>query len=151
MNRLNHTLLRFITYGFAALAVLVCLLLLAYPKVLPAKLNEWKLISHEEQITELYIQYEDLPQQVVDGQTVPISFTIHNLEGAPMTYPYSVYVRSPLGRQTPVADGTTTLQDREFQIVTVPYVYKTSSKGSLLVIELPSVKEDIHFAVPRPN
>lgn len=68
----------------------------AWPSIYSA-LHERKVIPADEPLTELYFNdIETLPRSAT--QALSFSFTIHNMEGKDMIYPYVVRAESPDGR-----------------------------------------------------
>jgi hypothetical protein len=114
-----------------------------------AKLNDWKLVPQSEPVTELYLNdYLTFPDQIVKGMTVPFSFTIHNLEGKYMTYPYGVYLQTVDGVRIAIASSSVSLADTESRKISESYTFASNSAGVTVFIELPSVGEELHFALP---
>jgi hypothetical protein len=103
----------------------------------------------QERTTELYINnYLNFPKQITKGQTVPFSFTVHNLEGTTTTYPFRVYLVSADNTQVRIASSTVTVHDGESKVVNLSYTFKTAGAVATVFIELPTVHESLHFALP---
>lgn len=134
----------------AFIVLTTCMYLLMHPAAVLAQLNDWKILPQKEGVTELYLDnYADLPKQIVKGQTVPLTFTIHNLEGNEMTYPYVVYLYTEDGARIPIASSTVTLADNQSGVYSGSYTFTSSVPSAVTVfIELPSVGEELHFVLP---
>ena len=141
----------------ALVILLVCgvvgvLLYVRQPEI-ATLLTDWEVVPQLEPLTELYFNsYLDFPKQVTKGQSITFSFTVHNLEGKTMTYPYDVYLQ-PRNHSIhiPIEHNTLTLQDTESRSINESYTFKTKSTQVVVYVELPSIGEKIHFALPSTH
>ena len=108
-------------------------------------LNAMDLIPKDEHFTELYFEnHTSLPHAIFQGETISFAFTIHNLEGATTTYPYSVYFYD--GTSTiPIDQSTTTIPDNGTSTESETYTFKTSPMWQEIFIELIGRDQFIHF------
>jgi hypothetical protein len=133
----------------AIFAVAVAACFFAWPTIYRA-LDAWKLVPHEEKLTELYIaDYNALPKAVVPGQVVPFTFVIHNLEGTSTVYRYTVSAGvSSTTRQT-IASGVMQATSGEYKDVLGSYTVGSTTASTTIYIELPDQALSLHFMVPR--
>lgn len=149
MGNNNPTLSRFLPPFLAILVVIVVVILAANKPAVIAKLNDWKLLPQEESFTELFLNnHLNLPKQVVKGQTVPFSFTIHNLEGKTVTYPYVVYLKIGGSYRIPIARNSVTLDNKQSKAIVESYTFKNANQKATVFIELPSKEQSLHFFLP---
>lgn len=137
--------------AFVAIASLAIFSVYAYRDAVYTKLNDFKLIPQEERFTELYLNdYLTFPKEIVKGQKVTFSFTVHNLEGKTVTYPYVAYLKTEDGYRISIARGSVTLADKESRIVTESYTFKSALKTEKVTvfIELPDQGQSLHFKLP---
>lgn len=116
--------------------------------------NHWVTISNAlspkpETFTELYFNdHIELPDRVYENIPFNISFTVHNLEHQPMTYPVKVYIpeASSSGEALPVFSGTLELEHDESETtqleITVPALNYERYK---MIVELENLNQNIHF------
>ncbi len=110
-----------------------------------------QFIPRPETFTELYFtEASSLPATIAKGDTVSFSFTIHNLEGHSMSYPYEVFV-VPSSTTTTVmlTQGTSTLAFGERTNITVQLSFAKSLNSSQVVIRLPESGKEIRFHVNK--
>lgn len=134
-----------ITFIFGALFIAY-----QYKSEIYARLNEWKLIPQKESFTELYFEnHLNLPKYIITGRKMDFSFTIHNLEGQAMNYPYAVYFVSDEGRITTINSSVATSSDGEYKTIPVEYTLNTLAPSGAIYVELSRKKQDIHFMVTK--
>ncbi|MDB5238936.1 MAG: hypothetical protein JWO00_271 [Candidatus Parcubacteria bacterium] len=136
------------------LITILCVVLLLYIErdLVYAKLKDWKLVPQPEHFTELYFNnYDDLPKRSVKGFTAAFSFTIHNMEGATMTYPYKVYFEYSSGRITPFVEGSITLADGESYATTTTHVFETTDLQGKVIVAIPTLNQEIDSILPNNN
>jgi hypothetical protein len=127
-------------------------ILYAFHTPLNNELVALKLVPIPQKFTELYVaNYTSLPTQVYPGLMVPISFSIHNVEGKETTYPYVIYTVSTDGSTTTVATATTTIANNGVWTVSIPYTFITAATSTEFFIDLPDQNQDLHFKLPRTN
>jgi hypothetical protein len=115
-------------------------------------MNRWDLLPKSETFTELYFDdAESLPTKTLKDLTVTFSFTIHNLEGQPMDYPYIVYFLKPNGDRITLASGTTELTQDEARSISVEHTFLASDRKGKVVVELVNLNQSIDFIVPNTN
>jgi hypothetical protein len=116
------------------------------------ELNALKLLPQQEPLTELYLNDSiALPAAVNAGQTIPFSFTIHNLEGMSESYSYNVSMVLSNGKKILVASSSVMLADQASTTISesVSFMDSISSSTSATVyIELPAFNESLHFVLP---
>ncbi|MEK7643586.1 MAG: DUF1616 domain-containing protein [Patescibacteria group bacterium] len=149
MSSNNLTWSRFLSPFLVILVVVAVVVLVANKPTVIAKLNDWKLLPQEESFTELFLNnHLDLPKQVEKGQTVQFSFTIHNLEGKTMTYPYVVYLKTDGGYRIPIARDSVTLSNKQVRTVGESYTFKNSNQKVTIFIEFLGRGQNLHFRLP---
>lgn len=113
-------------------------------------LNTWNIVPHKEALTELYINnYDSLPHQFGEKNKVPFSFTISNRQGRTMTYPYTIYTQaSDTASIAVIATNTVTLKNNESAVVKATYNPISSSSRTTIFIKLPTINQQLHFALP---
>lgn len=111
------------------------------------QLDEWKLIPRPERFTELYLEnHANLPKFVSAGQTVPFSFTVHNLEGQAMEYSYRVYaVFSDNGEQQAIGQGDLSLEQNGVKTIENVFTFPENQKKVTIFMTLPALGQEIHF------
>lgn len=118
-----------------------------YRDALYRQMDALKLIPRPELFTELYFEnHTNLPKQIVKGETISFSFTIHNLEGKDKEYPYVVYFKNDYGTTT-VAQSTAFVKNNEYKTITESYTFKSASEKETLYVELTDKKQELHFAL----
>ncbi len=107
-------------------------------------LAAFKLVPLEEGVTELYFNDTDtLPQTV--ARPIAFSFTIHNLEGQDMTYPYTVSVKFADDRVLLVDKNTIPIAKGD--AAKIPESFRPTPGARMIIVELPEQKEHISFLV----
>lgn len=146
----NLSISRFLLLFLAVLVVGAGVWMFTHQSAVVAKMNEWKLLPQDELFTELYLNnHLDLPKEIAKGQTVSFSFTIHNLEGKSVKYPYVVYLQTDKGARISIAHNAVTLADKESKIINEEYTFKTQiTKPVTIFIKLPNTGESLHFFLP---
>ena len=120
--------------------------------LLYAELNNLKLIPRSEHFTELYFENSSfLPKSTVRGQKASFAFTIHNVEGATVVYPYIVYFEYPLGHRVTLVSDNISLADNASTTISVSHIFLESDEKGKMVVELPSQNQSIDFLVPNNN
>jgi hypothetical protein len=148
----NRKTRRNILWAVVILAVCVVVFLSYKKEAVQAELNNLKLIPIPERFTELYFNNaSSLPRQTVRGQQDSFSFTIHNVEGATTTYPYSVYFQYALGYKVIFASSTVTLAPDESTTTAISHVFSQSNETGKVVVELTSLNQSIDFILPDTN
>ena len=115
-------------------------------------LSKLNLIPKQEEFTELYFDdYSKLPTQSVAGQDISFSFTIHNLEGKDVTYPYRVYFEYPSGYKYVIKAGQVTASNKESKTILVSHRFGISNLYGKVVVSLDNIDESIHFLLQNYN
>lgn len=146
----NLSISRFVLLFAAVLVVGTGVWLFTHQSAVVAQMNEWKLLPQDEAFTELFLNnHLNLPKEIVKGQTVSFSFTIHNLEGKTVKYPYVVYLQTDKGERISIAYNAVTLMDKESRIINEEYTFKTQiTKPVTVFIKLSNTGENLHFFLP---
>ena len=117
-----------------------------------AKMQTLKLIPENPPFTELYFDNSSaLPQNIIRHQPFSFSFTIHNLEGATTTYPYSVYLQYVSGAQSVFDSGRVTLSNGAATTISIRHIFNFSAKGPEIVVKLVSLNQQIDFYLTTDN
>lgn len=138
----------------SALVVFVMFVLIAdgQSTYVNSVLNRLNLIPKQEKFTELYFDdYSKLPKQSVAGENITFSFTIHNLEGEEVTYPYRVYFEYPSGYKYVIKSGQVTTSNGESQTILVNHKFGVSNLYGKVVVSLDNINQTIHFLLPNYN
>ena len=116
-----------------------------------AFLEREQFIPRQEAFTELYFTDAALlPKAIVKGDKVAFTFTIHNLEGHSMSYPYDVFVvPSATSSSVTLTSGTSTLASGERTNITVQLSFAKSLGRSDVVVRLPESGKEIRFHVNK--
>lgn len=112
-----------------------------------------KLIPTPERFTELYFaDPATIPTSTTEGKIMSFAFTVNNLEGVTVTYPYASYFEYPNGVRVVFASGTITLADGASTTIKVAHMLKTSNLVGKVVVDLPSLNDQqIDFLLPYTN
>jgi hypothetical protein len=116
------------------------------------EMNRLDLVPKPEALTELYFNdYAELPKTTVANQPISFSFTIHNLEGATTTYPYTVSFVYPDGTNNVFASSSVAIPNNGSDSVTIDYVFPQSNLTGSVVVNLTNLNQQIDFIVPNTN
>ncbi|MDE1924562.1 MAG: hypothetical protein KGH79_00045 [Patescibacteria group bacterium] len=131
-------------YAFFAAVLALCLaaaLVFFIYQPVERVLAELNLTPQNEPLTELYFT-GILPKASLES-AAPFSFTIHNLEGRRVDYPYTVLLESQGGSRI-IDSGTVSLEDNGSASMqeTLPVV----RAASVVVVGLPEQGLSIHFS-----
>lgn len=109
----------------------------AWPSI-NASLHTLKVMPADEPLTELYFNdIESLPQSAT--RSLEFSFTIHNLEGKDMIYPYAVLAEFPDGRVTVLDRNTIPIAQGD--AVRIPETLRLKASGKVrIIVELPDTQ-----------
>jgi hypothetical protein len=128
--------------------VVVLFLGFVFRKEIGASLASLKLTPQKETFTELYFDDSDkLPDQTIQGKEETFSFTIHNMEGVSVEYPYVVYFTGPANPRAVLAQGSVTLEDNEYRSIPISHVFKATNQTGTIVVELLNLNQKITFLV----
>lgn len=107
-----------------------------------------KLIPQPERYTELYFEnHLNLPKKSVAGESIRFAFTVHNLEGQKLNYPYVVYFRYEDGSRYVMRRGNISLEHNQSKTTVISYTFNTSDLDGKVVVELVDLKQDINFSI----
>lgn len=129
-------------------SLLIIALLFGFRGAIHAQLEQWKLIPIPEHFTELYFtSYPRVPQDLAPGKKVAFQFTLHNVEGATVVYPYTVSFRYTSGQSKIIRTGTVTLADNETKTISDSYTFVVNGERGAVVVELTGLHQEIRFLV----
>ena len=139
--------------------VAIVLLALANQNTIKSGLTQLKLLPEPERFTELYFNdyaafAGKLPKTIAKGETISFSFTIHNLEGKKMNYPYVVYmVDGTFHATTTIQQKAVLLDDNASTTIPVTYTFRSANPPAqeTVFISLPDQNLELHFFVPNKN
>ena len=140
---------------FIAFAVISGAIFYAHPGAVAATLNDWKLLPRPEPLTELYLNdyaaiTKSLPARITNGKSVTFSFTVHNIEGQPMVYPYRVsLVRN--AATTTIDKGVISLADGAATTTAEKITFRSSGGSATVLVDLPDRQQSLHFYIPNRN
>lgn len=116
------------------------------------EMDKLDLIPTPQRFTELYFNnYLTFPKETVKGQSFPISFTIHNLEGTTTTYPYAIYFEYPTGDEAVFASSTVTVPNNASTTITVTHTFNASNLTGKVFVDLTGMNQEIDFILPNNN
>ena len=132
-------------WGIVFLAVFIAVgLLYAGRAQIYAVMVGLKLVPLEEPLTELYFNDTDtLPQTA--SKPLSFSFTINNLEGKDMTYPYIVSAKIVNGQRLILDQNTIPIAKGD--AAKIPESFRPTLGARTIIVELPEQKEHILFLV----
>ena len=116
-------------------------------------LDELKLLPRDERLTELYLNnIEKLPSAINAGQTVTFSFTIRNLEGTTVEYPYVVFMQQNGVTVATIDQSSVSLLDGEIKTIGQSYTFETTPETTVTVfIHLLDQNQTLHFILPQSD
>ena len=101
--------------------------------------------AQPETFTELY--FEDnlhLPSEVIPGHPYFFQFTLHNLEGKDMEYPYEVYIE--VGQDKLIFDkGTVFVKENDYKTIQERFATSSVLPKSEIVVDLINKNQQIDF------
>jgi len=153
-HRVFHYLFSSIFRTILALSLTVLALFFVYTHFNGASVNidTFRLSAKHSPLTELFFtDYLALPATIQAGQTVPVNFTIRNVEGTDVQYPYTVYLVTTGGRRIEVANGIAEVANEEIVAVHTSYTFKSNSLPVTFYVELPTSGKRISAVVPVPT
>ena len=134
------------------LSVLAVILGYTFQNPLYTNLEKIGLRAAHTPLTELFFtDYLALPATIQAGQTVSVDFTIRNVEGTDMQYPYTVYLITTGGRRIEVANGITEVANEKVAAVHTSYTFKSNSLPVTFYVELSTSGKRISAVVPVPT
>lgn len=131
--------------GFLAISCLVAILWLCEPALVMG-LRTFHLLPESEHFTELYLEGDELPRGAQKDWTISFSFVIGNSEGEAKKYPYIVYIKNQKEKII-INEGSINIEDNEHHRIQVLYTLQQDYKNSILFIELPDQKQNLHFSL----
>jgi hypothetical protein len=132
--------------------IILSILIFTFRTAIYQEFNNLKLVPEKETFTELYFDDpNNLPRVAVRGERESFSFTIHNVEGIQITYPYIVYFLSQAGRQTTFVKGSITINSDDSEIVNVHYTLPVTNEKGMVIVSLTSLNQKIDFLLPDTN
>lgn len=121
-------------------------------KTVNSVLVKLNLIPITETFTELYFDdYSKLPTKSVAGEAINFNFTIHNLEGRDITYPYTVYFEYPSGQKITIKNAEVAVADGGYGKVNIKYAFQTSNLYGKVYVKLDNLNQKINFILPNYN
>jgi hypothetical protein len=108
-----------------------------------------KATSHQpEAYTELYFtDPNSLPSSAQNGQTVPVNFTVHNVESRNMLYTYNIELTTPTGQTTIVShEQFAVARGDTLNIVSDATLPSSAGRDEVNVV-LVGMPESIHYWV----
>ncbi|HWC57928.1 MAG TPA: hypothetical protein VG621_03195 [Candidatus Paceibacterota bacterium] len=135
-------------YLWGALAIVLIVAGYLYRASLYKLAYRFDLVRRDEAFTELYFDDpEALPKSTTKNKTETFSFTIHNVEGSNMDYPYVVYFMNDKGYKTVFAQGTVALADGAYQTITVAHTFTASHQRGTVAVVLTNLNQHIDFLI----
>lgn len=133
-------------HGIFVIVGIILLAIVAFAvmekETIHAALADLKLVPLEESVTELYFNDSDtLPQS--SAAPMSFSFTIRNLEGRDMVYPYVVSVRTANG--TSVVLDTNTIPIGKGGAEKISESFRAPRGARAIVVAMPEQQQHISF------
>lgn len=124
-----------------------------YRVALTAELDSLRLLPREETFTELYVNdfatlAKNLPTSIAPKKSILFSFSVHNLEGRHMSYPYAVYIVDQATGTTTIDQNVLEMKDGVTKSLTEKYTFHATSTGATVYVHLLKPDQSIHFFVP---
>jgi hypothetical protein len=136
----------------ACTIVVIAALLIIFNAPVSQALSAWNFTPKKETYTELYFNNpENLPKSIVTGEKMRFSFTIHNVEGTQVTYPYTINFVESNGHTVPISKKTITLADGASQVIAVSVSTISSNEKGHMVVTLTNLNQSIDFILPNNN
>lgn len=103
-----------------------------------------------ERLSELFFaDPHTIPPSLKAGATMPISFTIHNLESQDMDYHYVVTLTDEKGVITPAVNESIRMQHNASRTITHHVTLPTTTGKSKVSVKLINKSQSIHFWLER--
>jgi hypothetical protein len=111
------------------------------------------LIPESQNFTELYL---DAPPalsaaRVTKGVHLNFSFTIHNLEGMGLVYPYTILISYQNGPQAELTSGEQYVADGQSATENESFVLARSAANIEVTVDLVALNQEVHFFLPNSN
>jgi hypothetical protein len=131
------------------LAACVAVIYFVYGNAIYGEMNALKLIPSPEAFTELYFTDPSaLPASAPSDQPLVFDFTISNIEGVQMNYPYVVSFMDAAGKEADLATGTIAIANGKAVIMHFSERLPVADTQGEIVVTLPSLnKQEIHFSI----
>jgi hypothetical protein len=114
-------------------------------------LSGWGIAAPSEPYTELaFTSPTTLPDAPRDG-AVPVSFWVHNVEGASRSYEWTATVHVPGGASRPAASGRLTLADGASRTVTTTVPVACTGRRDRIDVSIGGPHRTIGFWVDCPR
>jgi hypothetical protein len=136
----------------ASVIIIVAALLIVFNTPISKALSAWNFAPKKETYTELYFNNpENLPKYVVTGGKMQFSFTIHNVEGTQVTYPYTINFVESNGQKIAISKKTVTLADGASKVFTVTVSTIKANENGHMIVTLTNLNQSIDFIIPNDN
>lgn len=107
-------------------------------------------VRNPETLTELYFEnHTQLPNFVELDRDYSYAFTIHNLEGKDLRYPYKIYIDTG-EKQLPLASGSAFIKDGGSKTIQQTLLQHTQKGRVKVVVLLPDQHQQIDFWIQTP-
>jgi hypothetical protein len=118
---------------------------LFHSQLVHAQLQSWKLIPTSEQFTELYFDNNLSLPTTLTSQSLQFDFSVHNVTGQSVVYPYNVVMTDAHGKQTILTTGSLDLPSGQVATVPVIATVPTGTLAAEISVSLPVQQESIDF------
>lgn len=103
-----------------------------------------------ERLTELFFaDPSKIPSAVADGQSVLVSFIVHNLEAHDMTYVYKITFTDANGAVTTLVTDSVAIKNTQSHTVSQLVILPVGTGRGEINVQLPDKNQSIHFWVER--
>jgi uncharacterized membrane protein len=143
---LTYRDIRPVNWVVIAIIVIVALVI-GFHGAIDRQLHDWKVLPEPERLTELYFTHPNtLPTTYTTGQTLPVNFTVHNLEYRTETYHYQIIETTNAGSQTKILySGSFTLKQNSYHNTNVNISTLDRGNHAKLEVLLLNVHESIDY------
>jgi hypothetical protein len=113
------------------------------------QMNEWKLLPQPERLTELYFTHPNsLPGTYTAGQTLPVDFTVHNIEYKTENYKYQIIEDANNSTKgLLLASGSFTLKQNQYKFPALSVTPANLGPKVQIIVNLSNVNELVDYWV----
>jgi uncharacterized membrane protein len=147
---LTYRDIRPVNWVVIAIIVIVALVI-GFHGAIDRQLHNWKVLPEPERLTELYFTHPNtLPTTYTTGQTLPVDFTVHNLEYKTETYRYQISEANNAGSQTKILDtGSFVLKQSKYHMASVNITTTDMGSRANVKVTLVKINESVDYWVNK--
>ncbi len=128
-----------------ALGLAIIIAVVQHQASIAAFLAKQKLAPAPERYTELYFDHNVNLPTTLTTNPVTFSFSVHNMEGSRMSYPYTVTVKPLTGIAHTLSTNSVTLDDNAVATIPEKLTLPQTDANSEITIFLPNQQQEIHL------